>query len=503
MFVSYTFIGFLIVLFLLYYLIPRRFQWILLLIASLAFYMAIDVRYLIFILTTALTVYWTGATIVGLDKKQKKRRMLVCLLLNLGILATLKYTNFAINNLNFFLGRSGERRIEEINLIVPLGISFYTFQAVGYLLDVYWGKIKPQNNFWKFALFVSFFPQLVQGPISRYDDLSKDLYSEHRFDGKQISYGLERILWGYFKKLVIADRISVAVTTLSESPGYYTGGFVFVAMVFYGVQLYADFTGGIDITIGISQVLGIHIEENFIRPYFSKSIAEYWRRWHITMGSWFRDYVFFPCSMSRPLKVLNKKVKKHFGMRAVRRVTLVISTLVTWLATGIWHGAAWRFVLWGLGNAIVILVSDEMRPLYTRFHKKFPKVGRMAVYRGFQIIRTLLITGCLNLFYIYGSARLALRQLVRMVTRYGAHLVTQNEILDLGLSIREYGVVAFGVIIMFIVSMVGRGSSVREGISSMPYLVRFGIWTLLLFSVLLLGSYGIGYDTQQFIYNQY
>ena len=342
MFTSYAFAGFLAAVFVLYYVIPRRFQWMLLLAASLLFYFYAGKSYLVFIFLTGITVYASGRWMAKFDAEleryiqeirsggipkpsreekkaykkkingKKKRVMLLCLFLNIGILAVLKYTNFFIDNINYFRELSGAQPFSFMNLILPMGISFYTFQAVGYLLDVYWNKCRPQKNIFRFLLFVSFFPQLVQGPISRYGDMSETLYGGHSFDWKQVRFGLERILWGYFKKLVIADRISAAVGMLMEDPDYYTGAFVVVGMLFYAVQLYADFTGGIDITIGIAQVFGIRLEENFVRPFFSKNIAEYWRRWHITMGTWFRDYVFYPFSISRPLKAVTSFCKKRW-----------------------------------------------------------------------------------------------------------------------------------------------------------------------------------------------
>lgn len=533
MFISYEFILFLLFVFVLYYVIPKKGQWILLLLANFAFYAYADIRYPVFLIVTASTVYIAARWMdyythiqarykqriksgeipkpsreekkkfrKGIQNK-KKRVMLVCLFVNLGILAVVKYTNFAISNINFLMEKTGGNTISFVNMIVPLGISFYTFQAVGYLLDVYWEKCKPQPNYFRFLLFVSFFPQLIQGPISRYGDLSRTLYGGHKFDWRQVRFGLERILWGYFKKLVIADRVMIGLLPLMENPDYYSGGFVFVSMMFYALRLYADFTGGIDITIGIAQVLGIRVEENFIRPFFSKNIAEYWRRWHISMGTWFRDYVFYPCSISRPIKSLTTFCKRHFGMKVARRIAVYISSVLVWLATGIWHGAEWRFVIWGLANGVIILISEECEPLYNKFHKRFPRVGKTTVYRGFQVIRTFLLMSCLRLFDISGSVRGTLRQFVHMFTRLGEYPVTGKELLGLGLTVIDYCILGVGVLAMFFVSMSGRNGSVREKISEKPYVLRYLMFVTLFLAVLLFGNYGQGYDVAQFIYNQF
>lgn len=533
MFVSYSFIAFILVLFVLYYVLPKKLQWILLLVANFLFYFSAGRFYPAFILVTSLTVYLAGIMMNRCEEEfsgymakvksgelpkpsreekkaikekinaKKKRYMLICLLFNLGILAVTKYTNFVIENVGSLFEAAGKTAPEQIDLIIPLGISFYTFQAVSYLLDVYWNKCEVQKNFFRFTLFVSFFPQLIQGPISRYGDLSETLYKEHKADWRGIRFGLERILWGYFKKLVIADRLSVAVGALMQDPDYYTGGFVFVGMVFYAIQLYADFTGGIDITIGIAQVLGIHVEENFIRPYFSKNIIEYWRRWHISMGTWFRDYVFYPCSISKPMKSITKWTKKHFGMGGARRIAIYIATFLTWFATGIWHGADWHFIVWGIMNGIIIMITGELEPLYERFHKKFPKLSGNWFYRAFQIIRTFLLMCCLRMFDTYASVRLAFKQFFHMFTQFKFGQVTVRELVDLGLTKTDYMIVLAGAVLMFIVSMLGRDRSIREKISEKPYVIRFGIFVILFFATLLLGKYGVGFNAQQFIYNQF
>ena len=334
LFTSYNFIAFLIVIFLLYYLVPKKFQWVLLLAGSYFFYACAGIHFLAYIFATTVTTWWAAKRMTAiqqeqaaylkvhkaeLDREQKKAYkagmkkrtrhwMLACLLFNLGILAVIKYTDFMISNINSIFHTG----FTFMNFALPMGISFYTFQSMGYLIDVYRAKYPCQDSLPKFALFVSFFPQLVQGPISRYDALSQTLYEEHSLDWNNIRFGLQRILWGFFKKLLVADRLVVAVKALVGSPEEYTGAYVVLAVFFYAIQLYADFTGGIDITIGIAEVFGIRVTENFIRPYFSKNINEYWTRWHITMGTWFKDYIFYPISVLRmdaeAVQVVERKV---------------------------------------------------------------------------------------------------------------------------------------------------------------------------------------------------
>ena len=530
LFTSYNFVGFILVLLILYYIIPKRFQWMLLLGASYLFYFFAGSFYPLFIFFTSLTTYLIARKMDQVKEVQKgyilehkgelnreqrkeynkqmnnrrKKWMLLCLLLNFGILAFLKYTNFAIDNLNSILGTfHSTKQFDALDIILPMGISFYTFQSMSYLIDVYWEKTSAQRNFFKYALFVSFFPQLIQGPISRYNDLSSSLYDKHTFDWNNFKTGLIRVLWGFFKKLIIADRILAAVQSLIESPDYYNGAFVLLLIIFYGIELYADFTGGIDITIGIAQMLGIKVTENFERPFFSKNIAEYWRRWHITMGTWFKDYVFYPLSISGWMKKITSFSKKHFGKGASKRVPIYIATMITWFATGIWHGANWNFIVWGLMNGVVILVSQEFSPLYEKFHHRFPVLVKSRTYDGLQVIRTFLLMGSLRLFDCYRDVKTTFIMFFTMFYQFNPFVITKKELLDLGLTMTDYAIVGVGVITMFTVSMLGRSGSVRMKLNNRPYILRYAIYVGLVYAVLLLGAYSIGYDATQFIYNQF
>lgn len=529
LFVSYEFIGFMLLCFVLYYLVPKRFQWVLLLLASYIFYFIAGSFYPIFILVTTATTYVIGRRLDLLNEvqaaylaehkeldreakksykgamaKKRKRYMLLCLFCNLGILAVMKYTNFAIDNVNAVLSLAGaEGELDYVDWLLPMGISFYTFQSVGYLLDVYWNKTKAQKNFFRFALFISFFPQLVQGPISRYDALAPTLFAEHKFDWNRIKLGLERIAWGYFKKMVVADRILIAVQYIIEDAEYYSGAWVLVGMVFYAIELYADFTGGIDITIGIAQVFGVKLTENFERPYFSKNITEYWRRWHITMGTWFRDYVFYPMSISRGMRKLTGFAKDKFGKGAAKRFPVYIATMVTWFATGIWHGASWNFVVWGLMNGLVILISQEFEPLYARFHRRFPRLQGTWFYKLFQVGRTFLLMCCLRLFDCYEDVPTAFMAFGSMFTQFDLSALTAEEFLYFELTGADYIILLVGVILMLVVSLLGRTGSVRARLEKKTAAVRYPVYACVFLALILFGAYSIGYDATQFIYNQF
>ncbi len=529
LFTSYTFIVFLILLFIIYYLIPKKYQWMLLLGASYSFYAFAGVKYLFYILLTTISTYVVSRKIGNLqevqseyitkhkkelsreEKKDYKASMkskqwkwtLLCLVLNFGVLAAIKYTNFFIENVNYISRASGSRgQLSFWKLALPMGISFYTFQTMGYIMDVYRGKYPPERNICKLALFVSFFPQMVQGPISRFDDLSKSLFKEHAFDGRNVSFGLQRIMWGYFKKVIIADRILVAVNTIILNSDKYQGAFVFVGMLFYAFELYADFTGGIDITIGIAEVLGVNVKENFHRPYFSKNIIEYWRRWHISMGTWFKDYLFYPLSVCKPMLNLSKFSRKHFGDAIGKRVPVYLSTLIVWFCTGFWHGANWNFIVWGTMNGVVIIISLEGEPFYKWFHNKFPVKDTFA-FRLFQVLRTLLLMSSLRLFDCYRDVPLTFKMFGTMFTNFNIGELFNGSLMKLGLSGADYIVLIIALLILITVSLIQRSGSVRGKLAEKPLVFRYFVTYALFISILIFGAYGVGYDSSQFIYNQF
>ncbi len=526
LFTSYGFIAFLAVLFVLYYLIPKRFQWLLLLAADIVFYACAGWKGLCFMAAT-IVVSWAATNLMGASlakqkaflksdegkaleraerkayKKQcEKRRKVIfvlALVADLGILAALKYTNFLITNVNALFSAD----IAAVDWVLPLGISFYTLQTVSYVIDVYWEKVEPEKNILRVALFTSFFPLLIQGPISRFGDLKDTLFAEHKANFKQISFGLQRILWGYFKKLVIADRLLVAVTALCGDPATYTGAYVFIGAVLYAAELYADFTGGIDITIGVAQVLGIKVKENFIRPYFSRNIAEYWRRWHISMGTWFKDYIFYPLSVAPWLLKLSKSARKKISDGFGRKLSVYVSTIVTWFLTGLWHGAAWNFVVWGLLNAFFILLAEEFKPVSQRFRAKHERLVSGFGYRVFETLRTFLLMCSLRVLDCYRDVEVSFRALGTVFTDFNWGEAFSGALLQLGLTGADYLIAAVGVVIMFAVSCVQeKYGSVREVLWEKPVLC-YAVFFVLAVAVLTFGAYGVGYDAAQFIYNQF
>ena len=520
LFVSYEFVAFLIIFIACYYTVFKRFQWQFLLVGSILFYFFAGKIYLIYMALVTAGVYFASLKtddsylkISGEKVKDTKRSktsvlqqpktwLYFGLFFSLGTLIVVKYSDFVISNINFIFNEfTGNALLKSLNIILPMGISFYTFKSISYLVDVYRKKYRAERNFFKFALYISFFPQLIQGPISRFDDMSKSLFIRHNYNHKSFIRGLYRLLWGYFKKMVLADRIMPAVLTIISDSETYNGAFALLGIIFYAIQIYADFSGGIDITIAIAEMLGIKVEENFIRPYFSKNIKEYWRRWHITMGTWFRNYVFYPVSVSNPMLKLSKFSRKHFGKNIGKRVPVYISALTVWFLTGLWHGAGWNFVVWGLLNGICILISDELKGLYAVFHKFIPaKNLPFRLYDAFSALRTVFIMSSIRMLDCYqdvGTAFKAFFSIFR-VNNWDRVLVT-----DLGINAADYAVIGIGAVVIFLTSMASRKIDIRDRILGKREVLWYPLLALLFITILIFGVYGIGYDSSQFIYNRF
>ena len=330
LFNSLKFAIFLPIVFTIYWAIPSKFRWILLLFSSYVFYMAWNPKSALLILFSTLVSYSAGILLEKNSKTKKIIFYLACILC-LSVLFFFKYYNFTVGSvakIGSILGISINTRVIEI--ILPVGISFYTFQTLSYIIDVYRGSIPAEHHFGKYATFVSFFPQLVAGPIERTQNLLVQIKSEHSFDYYKATYGLKLMAWGFFKKIVIADTISQYVGRVYGSPQNYQGFALLLTAILFTIQLYCDFSGYSDIAVGTAKLLGIELTINFRSPFFSQSIKEFWERWHITLSSWLKDYVYIP-----------------LGGKTTSKTRRIFNYIVTFLVSGLWHGANWTYVLWG------------------------------------------------------------------------------------------------------------------------------------------------------------
>lgn len=341
LFNSFQFLFFFIIVTSLYFIIPHKWRWFLLLISSCYFYMAFVPVYILILGFTIIIDYFAGILIEKQTGNKRKLLLIISLLANIGILAYFKYFNFLNKNLTYILSHLHHQNpVPFLKMLLPIGLSFHTFQAMSYTIEVYRGRQKAETHFGIYALYVMFYPQLVAGPIERPQNILHQFYEKHSFKYADVVDGLKLILWGFFKKLVIADRAALYVNAVYGYPRHHSGLTLFLGTVFFAFQIYCDFSGYSDMAIGIARIMGFKLMTNFNRPYFSRSISEFWRRWHISLSTWFADYLYIPLGGNRVT------IPRWF-----------FNLLFTFLISGLWHGANWTFVLWGMLNGVYLIVS--------------------------------------------------------------------------------------------------------------------------------------------------
>lgn len=516
-----------------YYLCPIKYRWVILLIASMSFYGIVCLKYMPYILVTTITTYAGAIIIENIQNKSKKfvkehkaewtkeqksqykqkttnkKRLVLAsfLILNFGILAVLKYYDFFADTITAILSKVGVTVVApDLGLVLPLGISFYTFQAMGYIIDVYRQKVKAEKNLAKFALFVSFFPQIIQGPIGIYDKLAHQLYEGHKLEYNNIKFGFQLVLWGLAKKLIVADRAVMLINVICEDVDMYSGTWQLTAALFYALQLYADFSGGIDISRGVAQMFGITMAENFRRPYFSRTINEYWRRWHITLGAWLKDYLFYPIAMSSAFLKLGRKSKEHLGKHVGKILPASIATFITFVVIGIWHGANWKYVAFGAWNGLVIFISNMLEPTFRSINEKLKINVEKLYFRVFQMVRTFIIVLIGYYFDIANDFSSAMKMMYLSVTDFSFKDFYNPKLKQLiGLGFRDYAVILFGMIFIFCVSLYQEKNDcvIREKIAACKTPIRWSIMVGGTIAIILLGMYGPGTNGAEFVYMQF
>ena len=524
-FVSAYFVAFLAVVALLYFVVPKTVRWAVLLAASYCFFFLNSEWLILVLFVQTLVTYLLGRWMGHVDgnielpddasakerreaklsAKKKKHHILVFgVVFNIGIWVFLKYYNFFADSANVLLNLLGIS-LPSLSLLVPIGLSFYTLQAVAYLVDLQRGKIEADNSLPRFMLFMSYFPQILQGPIPRYSQLAHQLYEGHSFSYKRLCFGSQLILWGFIKKLVIADRIAIPVSQIFDNYLYYDGMLVFLAAAGYGLQVYADFSGGIDIARGFSEILGIELTPNFNQPYFARSIEEFWRRWHITLGAWTRDYIFYPLSLSKSFSRLGKTSRKLFGTVVGKRIPPFLAMFVVFLFIGFWHGAEWRFIVYGVMNGIFITLAILLVDQYDAMKKKLHIDEESASWEFFQMFRTFLLCSTFRFFSRARSTAQAFRMMgAATIGFFDLSFLVNGELLTLGLDTANWVVLVIGIVMMLFVDIVHeKGVSIRDVISEQGFVARWIIYLIAFAIPLVFGVYGAGFDSSAFIYQQF
>lgn len=518
-----------------YFLLPvKKYQWLVLLLASYVFYFFSGWQNFAFILLTSFSTWLAALRIEqrnlavkaevkahkeDWDKEQKKafkeaenrktrRIMVLTLLLNFGILFVLKYAGFLTKAAGDRFGFSPLT----VRWLLPLGISFYTFQAMGYVIDVYRGDIKAERNFGKLALFVSFFPQLIQGPISRYDQLADQLYAEHTISFARIKYGCELVLWGLFKKLVIANRAAVAIQTVTAAPEVYSGTTLTFILLLYALQLYADFSAGIDIARAAAQMLGIDMVQNFRQPYFATSITDFWNRWHISLGAWMKNYVFYPIALSKRANRFTKAMKaSHFGSTKVGAhlanvLPGTFASLLVFLIVGVWHGAGWRFILYGLWNGGIIMLSILLKPVFDWVNRLLRIPVASPEHHLFRILRTFVLVSIGNITDLAHGGRECFVWLRRIFCDQQLFRGREEILGGLGLALSDYNVLILCTALLYIVGVLRERNpqgSLRQKLDGFRFVTRWVVIFVGILATVILGVYGPGFSAAEFAYMQF
>lgn len=521
-FTTLKFLVFFCIVFFVYYVVPKKVQWLVLLVASIYFYLCASVKYVIFVLMASLITY-IGALIIDKlttnqdtylkinkeklskeDKKaykakiEKKKKIVITLTVlgTLSMLLVMKYTGFVLENISAIANVFKINFTTPVwNLILPLGISFYTFMSIGYSIDVYRGEYKPEKNFLKYFLFVSYFPHILQGPMDKYNELSKDLFEGKKFDYDNAVQGASRIVVGVFKKMIVADKLAEIVGIVTTNLDNYYGINIFLAIVFYAIQLYADFSGYMDIAIGCSKILGIRIAENFDAPYFSKSIAEYWRRWHISLGAWFRDYVYYPILRGNIASKIRKYFKNKNKKFLSNNLPTVFALAILWTLIGFWHGSTWAFILYGMYHGSIIIISTLLAPVYDKFYEKFPKFVKTKLFGALQIIKTFCLVLVGYFLFCIGELAPALKMFGNMFRANpdGFKIISE-------MSQESLISVAVGTVILIALDILTiKKIDIYEKFRKVPGILRWIVYVVAMFAIIMFA----GGKPQEFLYFQF
>lgn len=511
---SFGFLALVVLGLIVYYLLPKSWQWAELLILSMLFYyFAAEPATILYLAISVLTAYCAAMWMERLRKSGKgsSRSVTVFALFAIGINVVIWFVVKGYDlwsaGLRFVLRFSDSYTLSallNVQFVAALGMGYYTLQVIGYILDCYWQTIEPQKNPLKFFLFVSFFPQLTTGPISRYAQLEM-LYQRHSFQYLNVTHGAQRILWGFFKKLVLAERVGIIVSGITGALNTYSGFYTWIAILLYPLQIYADFSGGMDIILGVAEMFDIQLAENFRNPFFARTVQEFWQRWHITLGVWAKDYVLYPLLKSKSFVKLGKVSKKKFGKRLGKFIPTMIGMLVLWMVIGVWHGSARYIVGVSLWFWVILMLGELFSPLLQKLVKILDIRTESFSWHLFQSIRTYVICAVgLVFFYMgIGGGVDLLRRAAGVFTEGTANpwIFFDQSILDLGVTFEDINIIIIAIIMLVIVGVLReKYGYAREWMDRQGFVFRWAAWFFLFLMVVIYGKYGPEYNAAGFIY---
>lgn len=436
--------------------------------------------YILILLFTITIDYFAGILIADAQGKRRKAFLVMSVIANVGVLAVFKYYNFLLDNVNVVFDSFGvHSTIPHLSILLPIGLSFHTFQSLSYTFEVYYGRHQAERNFGIFALYVMFYPQLVAGPIERPQNLLDQFSTEHKFDYEQVTDGLRLMLWGFFKKVVIADRLAVVVNQVYNNPTEYSGLSLLIATYFFTFQIFCDFSGYSDIAIGAARVMGFNLMNNFNRPYFSKSISEFWGRWHISLSTWFRDYLYIPLGGNRV-----EKSRWYFNLFFV------------FLVSGLWHGANWTYIVWGALHGSYLIVSLLSQNFRDKVSCMLSLNQYPAIQRGLKVFITFNLVSFAWIFFRASSISDAFYVATHLFT--DLRLMPYHEY-NLGLNLLEFLIAVGAIGFMELIHVTQKNESIADTISRRPVWLRWSVYYVMIFAIIILGKF----DDQQFIYFQF
>ena len=509
------FVLFLPIVALLYSIFPSKVRPYVLLSSSYIFFWSVSDKLIVYLLFSTVSIHhfglWLGRlqqerklALKGLSREEKKpvkqandrQQNLVLALavvVHIGLLLVLKYTPFFTHNLNTLASHFGFH-IKEISFMVPIGISFYTLQAVSYMTDVRRGVIKADKNLTRLALYMSFFPQIMEGPIARFSQTAPSLCEGKKIDYKNFVFGFERIVYGFFKKIIIADRLNGFVKNVFDSYDKYDGGIIFIAAVAYTIELYMDFSGAMDVGIGSAQIFGVTLPENFRQPFFSKNISEFWSRWHITLGTWFRDYIYYPVSFSSFSKKLTASGRKHLGNYFGPMMAGTVALFCVWVCNGLWHGSAWMYLFFGMYHFTLIFLGNLFEPVTKKVYNKLHIDANKAPFALLRIVKTSFLVVLGELFFRAHGLKEGLEMFAKIFTNFSFKGIFSGAVAKAELDYLDVIVVFIAVAAVFTIGILReKGVDVRERLAEKNIAIRWLIVIGAIVAIIIFGAYGPEY----------
>ncbi len=520
--IRYVFL-FLPIVVLLYNFVPKKIKPLLLLIASYVFFYIKSKKLIVFLILSSLSIYLAGLMIKKIIhkrdeiirevtkeekksikekfKNKKKLVLVLTIVFNVAFLFYFKYLNFFFKVLNGIFSVSGlDMTLKLFKHLAPIGISFYTLQAISYLVDVYNEKIEADENPLKVMLYLAFFPTVMEGPITRFNDVKDKIWAGCKVKYQNLCFGYQRIMFGLFKKYVIADRLNIFVKLTFKHYMDYSGITLALGAIFYTILLYMEFSGTMDIVIGTAEIFDIKIKENFKQPFLSKNISEFWSRWHISLGLWFKDYIFYPVSLSKGVKNLTSNIRKKWGNKVSSLIMGAIALFAVWSLNGLWHGAGYTFIVFGYYHFILILLGNIFEPTIVKVCEKNNIDRKSGFYKTIQIIKTTILVFIGELIFRAPNLTVAFGMLKRIFTKFSLNGF-KTEVLTLGLDISDFIIVLLALVVIIIISLLReKDINIREKISTKPIVFRWALFYALIIAIILFGAFGPGYAPVDPIY---